>query len=166
MKTALEVRGLAADSTSVSYLWDHDTDILTAQLGDLPRRGGRCVSVDLEGSDGSWIILDVADGRLCRVEVAVWPTLRKRTIAIPPCPIESTAVRVGPVAAGRISTVEIDTLLLAEVDHAERILRFRLGRPRGIRTVRVARQGLLDIDTRDRLAGLWLLEVPPLPVFQ
>jgi hypothetical protein len=149
----------------VDYRWDEDTDILTAHVGGAP--GGRSLSVDVEGTDGSWLILDVADERIRGVEVAVWPTVRKRADLKPPDEIESVRVKVGrnDEPAG-VSAVEVDTPVAAESDHAERTIHFRLGPGRQVRTVRIARDMLLDIDSRDRLAGVWLLEVPPFPVSQ
>ena len=63
-----------------------------------------------------------------------------------------------------MSAVEVDTPVAAESDDDERTIHFRLGPGRQVRTVRIARDMLLDIDTRDRLAGVWLLDVPPFPV--
>ena len=146
----------------VDYRWDEDTDILTAKVGD--GAGGRSLSVDVEGSDGSWLILDVADERIRGVEVAVWPTVRKRTDLRPPDEIESVRVKVGRDAGPQtVNAVEVDTPVAAESDHSERTIHFRLGPGRQVRTVRIARDMLLDIDTRDRLAGVWLLDVPPFP---
>ena len=55
-------------------------------------------------------------------------------------------------------------LALQEVaDATERNFHFRLGKPRDSRTVRVARNLLVDVDEKCRIAGLWLLNVPPCP---
>jgi hypothetical protein len=149
----------------VDYRWDADTDILTAHVGD--GIGGRSLSVDVEGTDGSWLIIDVTDERIRGVEVAVWPTVRKRADLKPPDEIESARVKVGRHEnPGGAHAVEVDTPVAAESDHAERTIHFRLGAGRQVRTVRIARDMLLDIDNRDRLAGVWLLEVPPFPVSQ
>ena len=55
------------------------------------------------------------------------------------------------------------TDLTAEADPAERTIHFRLGRPRAFRSVRFGRDLLVDIDMQGHLAGLWLLNVPPVP---
>jgi hypothetical protein len=150
---------------AVDYRWDEDTDILTAKVSD--SANGRSLSVDVEGADGSWIILDVSDERIRGVEVAVWPTVRKRADLKPPDELESVHVKVGRNAMeAPVPAVEVDTPVAAESDDAERIIHFRLGPGRQVRTVRIARDMLLDIDTRDRLAGVWLLDVPPFPVSQ
>ena len=165
MNIPVRIEPWAGAPAPVDYRWDEDTDILTAQVGD--GKGGRSLSVDVEGSDGSWLILDVSDERIRGVEVAVWPTLHKRTDLKPPAEIESVHVKVGrDPSTSTVLAVEVDTPVAAESDHAERTIHFRLGRGREVRTVRIARDMLLDIDNRDRLAGVWLLDVPPFPVSQ
>jgi hypothetical protein len=149
----------------VDYRWDEDTDILTAQVEDATR--GRSLSVDVEGSDGSWLILDVSDERIRGLEVAVWPTVKKRADLRAPTEVESVTVKVGrdgETSGAGVSAVEVDTPVAAESDDDERTIHFRLGPGRQVRTVRIARDMLLDIDTRDRLAGVWLLDVPPFPM--
>jgi hypothetical protein len=159
----VRVEPLAGAPAPVDYRWDEDTDILTAQVGD--GAGGRSLSVDVEGSDGSWLILDVSDERIRGLEVAVWPTVLKRADLKPPDEVESVRVKVGRESAvGPVPSVEVDTPVAAESDHAERTMHFRLGPARQVRTVRIARDMLLDIDSRDRLAGVWLLDVPPFPM--
>ena len=162
MNIPVRVEPRAGAPAPVDYRWDEDTDILTAQVGD--SAGGRSLSVDVEGSDGSWLILDVADERIRGVEVAVWPTVRKLADLHPPDGIESVCVKVGRDATtNTVNAVEVDTPVAAEADDSERTIHFRLGPGRQVRTVRIARDMLLDIDSRDRLAGVWLLDVPPFP---
>lgn len=165
MNIPVRIEPFAGAPAPVDYRWDEDTDILTARVEGT--RGGRTVSVDVEGTDGSWLILDVSDERIRGVEVAVWPTVHKRSDLKPPEEIESVRVKVGRDHVENIlSAVEVDTPVDAESDRAERTIHFRLGPGRQVRTVRIARDMLLDIDNRDRLAGVWLLDVPPFPVSQ
>ncbi|HEX6315583.1 MAG TPA: hypothetical protein VFZ73_12020 [Gemmatimonadaceae bacterium] len=161
MNIPVRIEPWAGTPAPVDYRWDEDTDILTAQVGD--SRGSRSLSVDVEGSDGSWLILDVTDEHIRGVEVAVWPTVRRRADLKPPQEVESARVRVGHHSTASVAAVEVDTPVAAESDQAERTIHFRLGPGRQVRTVRIARDMLLDIDNRDRLAGVWLLDVPPFP---
>jgi hypothetical protein len=148
----------------VEYRWDPDTDILSAQLAGQGRGDGPSGSVDVEGSDGSWLLFDVAGGSIRGIEVAVWPTVRKRSELSPPGEIEDASVTIGRAErTGDVSALEVNTALAAESDHAERTIHFRLGPPRRTRTVRIARDLLLDIDGRNGLAGVWMLDVPPFP---
>lgn len=155
----------AADIPSpVEYRWDPDTDILTANLRSRSTADGMSGSVDVEGADGSWLILDVAEGCINGVEVAVWPNVRKRTGLAPPADVEHRRVVVGAGRTpARVSALEVDTDLAAESDRDERTIHFQMGPARRTRTIRIARDILLDIDGRDRIAGVWLLDVPPFP---
>ena len=153
----------AADA--VRFRWDADTEILSASIVD--RRGGGSVAttVELEGNDGSWVTLEMRAGRFCGVEVAVWPPVKARSTLLPP-----SAATVGhatlPTATvgATISDVEVDTLLAAESDRLERTFHLRVGAPRRSRAVRVGRDILLELDEANQLAGLWLLNVPPVPL--
>lgn len=164
MNIPVRVEPSVGNADSVVYTWDTDTDILSAvvrvpEVVDRPK----ATAVELEGSDGSWLILDVRAGRIRGVEVAVWPDVRKRPELTPPAEVEDGTVIVGAVEQGRRVAVEVNTRLQAEADRAERTIHFRLGAARETRTVRIARDLLVDIDRRDRMAGLWLLGVPPFP---
>ena len=148
----------------VEYRWDADTDILSATVRPDSARGGtRSTALELEGTDGSWLILDVREGHISGVEVAVWPNVHTRAGLAPPPAVEDATVIVGAVERSKRVSVEVDTRLAAEADRGERTIHFRLGATRETRTVRIARDILLDIDRRDRIAGLWLLDVPPFP---
>jgi len=148
----------------VEYRWDSDTDILSAVVrpADLAEKM-RATALELEGADGSWLILDVRAGRISGVEVAVWPDVKTRADLAPPSAVEDGTVIVAAVERGKRPSVEVDTTLAAEADRTERTIHFRLGATRETRTVRIARDLLVDIDRRDRIAGLWLLGVPPYP---
>jgi hypothetical protein len=113
---------------------------------------------------GTRLILDVNAGQISGVEIAVWPNVRKRAELSPPSTVEDACVVVGAVERGKRLAVEVETKLDAEADRAERTIHFRVGGSRETRTVRIARHLLLDIDGRNRIAGLWLLDVPPFPV--
>ena len=121
-------------------------------------------SVELEGADGSWLILDVAAGRINGVEVAVWPDVTKRLSLQPPQSVEDARISVPSRKSERgVASVEVETAVLAEADESERVFHFTLGRARRTRTVRCASDLLLDLDGTNHLAGLWLLNVPPFP---
>jgi hypothetical protein len=161
---AVELEPSSGNPPDVDYRWDPDTDILTANLR--PRAVGEGVSgsVEVEGKDGSWLILDIASGRINGVEVAVWPDVRKRSALQPPAAVEDARV-LFPTRRARagVAALEVNTHLMAEADHAERVIHFRLGALRETKTVRLGRDLLLDVDAESRLAGVWLLNVPPFP---
>ena len=167
MNIAVRIEPAAAAPAEVDYRWDPDTDILTASLRGSAAGEGMSGSLGVEGSDGSWIMFDVAKGRINGVEVAVWPEVRKRGSLQPPSTVEDASVTV-PSRASQpgIASLEMDTSLMAEADVAERNFHFAFGKPRPVRAVRIAQDILLDVDPRGRVAGLWLLNVPPFPADQ
>jgi len=164
VKIAVQVEPVSEPQAHVGYTWDADTDILSAQLRPPASGVGMSGSVGLEGVDGSWVILDVASGRINGVEIAVWPDVRKLPVLNPPANVEDARV-VLPAQASQaeIASLEMATRLVAEADSAQRNFHFRLGKLRESRTVRIARDLLLGLDEKSHIAGLWLLNVPPCP---
>ncbi|HEX3867669.1 MAG TPA: hypothetical protein VHV78_12990, partial [Gemmatimonadaceae bacterium] len=98
MKIAVQLEPSTETPADVAYRWDPDTDILSAQLSPGSKRNGGVEgmsgSVGLEGNDGSWLILDVNDGRINGVEVAVWPDVRPTPSLAPPSRVEEARVIV------------------------------------------------------------------------
>jgi hypothetical protein len=164
VKIPIEVEPANGSTPAVEYRWDADTEILSAQLN--PRLSGKGMdgSVELEGADGSWLILDVSSGRINGVEIAVWPDVRMQSGLRPPGSVEEGTVRV-PSRRSQpgLAALEVEIPVLAESDEAERVFHFTLGKRRQTRTVRLARDVLLDVDGSNNLAGVWLLNVPPFP---
>lgn len=149
---------------AVEYRWDPDTEILSAQLSPQVAGKGMSGSVELEGSDGSWLILDVTAGHINSVEVAVWPDVHKRRSLEPPGTVEDAHVMLAArKSQPDVAALEVETPMLAEADEFERVFHFVLGKRRQTRTVRCARDLLVDLDASNNLAGLWLLNVPPFP---
>ena len=165
MSIAVRVEPVDGTPSDVEYRWDTDTDILTANLRTQVVSEGPSGSVEIEGTDGSWLILDLNGGSVHGVEVAVWPEVRKRASLSPPGEITDGRVMLGGEGNG-IASIEMNTALAAEADESERTIHFRLGPSRQTKTVRIARDILIDVDGRDRIAGVWLLGVPPFPEAQ
>lgn len=167
MNIAVQLEPATGTPPEVDYRWDPDTDILSAQLRPRAVAEGSSGSLEVEGSDGSWLIIDLAAGRVNGVEVAVWPDVRKLPTLDPPPEVEDAHVMLpAHPASGGVANVEVNVPLMAESDTAERVIHFRLGKPRESRIVRVARVArdlLLEVDQHSRLAGVWLLNVPPFP---
>lgn len=149
----------------ISYRWDPETDILTGAVKDAEKGGaGLTGSVELEGSDGSFILLDVAGGAICGVEVVVWPDVRTIQSLQPPPNVKDGEV-VLPTRRSQpsVAAVEVDTALTIETNSAESVFHVRVGPARRIDVVRVADGLLVEVDDQNELAGLWLTDVPPFP---
>lgn len=167
MNIAVQVEPASGKLPEVEYRWDPDTDILTATLRAGAVGEGMSGSLELTGSDGAWVVLDVAKGGIGGVEVAVWPHVRKLGSLQPPATVEDARVVV-PARRSQpgVAAVEVNGALIAEADHAETTIHFKVGGAGQCRTVRIARDVMLDIDPRNRIGGLWLLNVPPFPADQ
>jgi hypothetical protein len=165
VKIAVQLEPATGSLPEVAYRWDADTDILSAQLS--PNGGGgdgMSGSVGLEGTDGSWLILDVDAGRINGVEVAVWPDVRNMPGFTTPSNVEDAHVVVPSRSSqASIASLEMATRVVAESDSAQRNFHFKVGSARGARTVRLGRDLLLDVDEKSQISGLWLLNVPPSP---
>ena len=148
----------------VEYRWDADTEILCAFLRTGGVAEGLTGAMDIEGEDGAWITLELTDGRLAAVEVAVWPDVKSvKKLEVPE--VAGTARLRVPASHGELTleAVEVDTAIRAVADAPERTIHFRIGPTRASRAVRVANDLLIEIDSRSRIAGLWFLNVPPFP---
>ena len=149
----------------ISYRWDPETDILTGAVKGADKAGaGLTGSVELEGSDGSFILLDVSGGAICGVEVVVWPDVRTSpALREPPDVKDGDVVLPTRRSQPTVAAVEVDTALTIETNAAESIFHVRVGPARRIELVRVADGLLVEVDEQNELAGLWLTTVPPFP---
>ena len=149
----------------VTYRWDPETDILTVTCKGVPKGNGMNGTVDLEGGDGSFVVIDVAGGSLRGVDVVTWPD-DVRTVAslqVPEASKEGQVTFPDRRSEPGIAAVEVDTPLTVDKNQNESVFHIRIGRQRPATVVRVADHMLVEVDKQSRIAGLWLLEVPPFP---
>ena len=149
----------------VTYRWDPETDILTVACKGTPKGSGMNGTVDLEGSDGSFVVIDVAGGALRGVDVVTWPE-DVRTLATlePPAATKNGQITFPDRRSQPgVAAVEVDTPLTVDKNPTESVFHIRVGRHKASSIVRVADHLLVELDKQSRLAGLWLLEVPPFP---
>jgi uncharacterized protein YuzE len=146
----------------VGYRWDLGTKILSARWSP-ERRGddGLSGSVGIEGADGSWVILDVEDGAICGVEIAVWPDVRDVVSLNPPLNIHDACIFVPSTSS--IASLQMATRVAVEAGASRQTYHFRVGGPRIGRTIRLASDLLLDVDEKSQISGFWMLNVPPCP---
>lgn len=159
------IESLKGKLPKVTYRWDAETDILSASCKTSARSSGMNGMVDLEGEDGSFVILDIASGMLRGLDVVAWPEdIRTDETLKVPSP-EKTARVVFPSRPSQpgVAAVEVDTNLTVEKNSDESVLHFRIGGQRPATVLAIADAMLLEIDKKSRLAGIWLLNVPPFP---
>jgi hypothetical protein len=160
-----QIEPLNGKLPKVSYRWDPETDILTVACKGVPKGNGMNGTVDLEGGDGSFVVIDVAGGAMRGLDVVTWPD-DVRTVASLAPPATSKEGQVtfpDRRSQSGIAAVEVDTALTVDKNESESIFHIRVGRQRASTVVRVADHMLVELDKQSRIAGLWLLEVPPFP---
>jgi len=149
----------------VAYHWDPETDILSVACKGGAKGSGMNGTVDLEGSDGSFIVLDIAGGLLRGLDVVTWPD-EVRTVEglVAPAPDrEGRVVFPSRRSQPEITAVEVDTAITVDKSPNESVFHMRVGRARPVSVVRVGDHLLVEVDKQSHLAGLWLIEVPPFP---
>lgn len=116
---ALEVRLeqlTESELPQLEYRWDVDTDILCAMLRPQGVSEGVSGSLDIEGADGAWLTLDLTDGRLAAIEVAVWPDVRSvETLTLPEI-AGCARVKVPSEHGEMLAAMEVDTAIRAVAD--------------------------------------------------
>ncbi|HET7565055.1 MAG TPA: hypothetical protein VFJ96_08685 [Gemmatimonadaceae bacterium] len=165
MKITMQVEPAGGELVPVEYRWDVDTAILIATFRE-PNNGANGVSgsIELAGKDGSWLILDLQGGSLGGVEVAVWPDVKHVTSLAPPSGVESVRMVVATTREKPgVTLLQMDTTLIAESDQEEHVIHFRIGSTPAARTVRIARDVLVDLSEQQTLRGIWMLNVPRFP---
>jgi hypothetical protein len=157
MNIDTRVEPLEGRLPTVEWRWDVETDILSG--GPRAWASGRG-SVEL--SDEGSVVLDVAGGVLCGLDVVVWPEVDTVPGLAPPAGARSGRV-VLPTKSARqvVSAVEVDTTLSVSATPDEKVVHLRIGGRRDVEVVRVADHLLVELDHKRRLAGFWLTEVPP-----
>jgi len=149
----------------VTYHWDPETDILSVACKGGGKASGLNGTVDLEGDDGSFVVLDVSGGALRGLDVVTWPD-DVRTVdalAAPEPDKEGRVVFPSRQSQPGVAAVEVDTALTVDRNQNESVFHIRVGRTRPASVVRVGDHLLVEVDKQSRLAGLWLLDVPPFP---
>lgn len=149
----------------MSYRWDPETDILTATCKPVSKGTGMSGTIDLQGSDGAFVVLDVADGTLRGFDIVTWPDDVPEVAGLAaPAPLEEGRLSfpARPSQPG-IAAVEVDTALQIDKNPGETVFHIRVGRARAVRPVRVADNLIVELDKQGRIGGLWLLDVPPFP---
>jgi hypothetical protein len=159
------IEPLGGKLPKVSYRWDPETDILTVSCKGVPKGNGMNGTVDLEGGDGSFVVIDVAGGALRGVDVVTWPddVRTVESLAAPEPSKEGQVTFPNQRSQPDVAAVELDTSLTVDKNDAESVFHIRVGQKRATTVVRVADHMLVEIDKQHRIAGLWLLEVPPFP---
>lgn len=165
MRFETRIEPLNGRLPKVTYRWDPETDILTVACKGVVKGNGLNGTVDLEGNDGSFVVLDVAGGYLRGLDVVTWPDdIRTvESLATPEPGRDGRVLFPRRQSQPGVAAVEVETGLTVEKNAAESVFHIRVGAKRPSTIVRVADHLFVEVDKHGRLSGLWLLEVPPFP---
>jgi hypothetical protein len=165
MNLEARIEPLGGTLPKVSYHWDPETDILSVTCKGGATASGLTGTVDLAGNDGSFVVIDVADGCVRGVDVVAWPDdVRSVADLAPPAATKDGRVVIpSPQSQPGVAALEVDTALTVETNAAESVFHVRVGRSRPATVVRVADRLLVEVDKQARIAGLWFVDVPPFP---
>lgn len=164
MSLSAQVEPLAGTLPRIAFKWDPETEILSGHFSGGDRSTGLTGTVELEGSDGSFAVLDVAAGVVRGLEVVVWPPVTVVVDLKVPTPKDRGRLSLpARVSQPGIAAIELETSLVAEKSGDQSVIHLRLGPKRKVTTVQLADNLLLDVAGDDEIAGFWLLGVPPFP---
>lgn len=165
MNYETKVEPLEGKLPKVTYTWDTETDILSVACKGTSKATGLNGTVDLQGDDGSFVVMDVAGGVLRGLDVVSWPDDVRvvADLAEPEGAKDGRVVFPSRQSQPGVAAVEVDTALTVDKNASESVFHIRVGRIRPTSVVRIADHLLVEVDKQSRLVGLWLLEVPPFP---
>jgi hypothetical protein len=164
MGFAAKVEKLDGKLPKIAYKWDSETEILSGQFKGGHKSGGLTGSVELEGAEGSFVVLDVLSGVVRGLEVVVWPETAVVADLTPPQPKSSgQLVMPGRTSQPGVAAVEVDTHLSASKRPDESVIHLLVGPRRKADVVQLADGLIAEVDEKGNIAGLWLTGVPPFP---
>jgi hypothetical protein len=161
MGLAAQVLALNGPLPTVQFTWDAETEILSGRLAGVDAGTGLTGSVELEGKDGSFVVLDVSDGVMRGLEIVVWPRVDGvPSLAAPEVEATGRLCIASRASQPGIAAVEMETALLIERSPDEATLHLRVGARRRVTATRLGDGLILEVDRRGEIAGFWLLGVP------
>lgn len=152
------------DLRQMEFRWNQETEILAGDLPGLVAEENASHTIELGGTQGSYMSLNVQDGILTGIEVVVWPRGHRVEDLSPP---EATRIgRLQVTVAGETASpdvVELEVPFFCTRDVNESRVHLAFGARRDVEAVALAKNLIAEIDRQGNLAGLWLTEIPRFP---
>jgi len=159
-----EIIPVDGELPTVSFLWDSKTEILAGTIAHRPDAESGTRTIELGGTRGSYLSLDLVGDVLAGVEVVVWPqgnVVDRLDVPAPERRGKLKIIRGG--SGGDPALVELGQPLTCLRTSDESTVCLRLADTEAQRVVAVADNLLAEVDGDGKLIGLWLLNVPPFP---
>ena len=164
MSLDARVEPLSGKLPVIAWRWDAETDILAGSFKGKEKAGGLTGTVELTDEEGSIAVVDVAGGIVRGLDVVVWPEVSTVPGLAPPAAATDGRVIIPsrPSQPG-IASLEVDTTLSVSTNPGESVFHVRIGTKREVEVVRIADTLMVEVDAKRRIAGFWLVNVPPFP---
>lgn len=155
---------LSGKLPTIAWQWDAETDILAGSFKGKEKGTGLTGTVELTDEEGSIAVVDVAAGVVRGLDVVVWPEVSTVPgLAAPTAAREGRVIIPSRPSQPGIASVEIDTTLSVSTNPGETVFHLRIGTRRDVEVIRIADNLLVEVDSKRRIAGFWLVNVPAFP---
>lgn len=164
MTIPIQVLPLEGELPRADFHWDSKTEMLASTIIYGEPAGSDFRTLELGGAHGSYVSLNLVNGLLTGIEIVVWPQGEIVDELSTPSAARNGQLKVDLSGHGNTAAVvELDGPLscLRTADESRVHLSFQ--REVSTEVVALAHNLMADVDDRDRLAGLWLVDVPPFP---
>lgn len=141
------------------FRWDPETEILSGRQDVSGTAEGFTGSWEIECPTGAVVVLETTGGVLGGIEVVVWPDVERAALTMPHAAPPGRIVLEAP-AGGTAGVVQVEAPIAAAATASETLVRVTFGTAPA-RSVRIARNVVVDLDAAGCLAGLWLDDLPP-----
>ena len=149
---------------TITWRWDAETDILAGSFKGKEKGAGLTGTVELTDEEGSIAVVDVAAGVVRGLDVVVWPEVSTVPgLSAPEAQREGRVIIPSRPSQPGIASVEVDTTLSVSTNPGETVFHLRIGTRRDVEVVRIADNLMVEVDQKRRIAGFWLVNVPPFP---
>lgn len=161
---ATEILPLEDELPLAAYRWDSKTEILAATLDSQPTGERDFRTVQLGGSQGAYVSLILVEDLLVGIEVVVWPHGEVVSeLAAPPAERSGRLKVDSRGEVTRSAVVDLDKPLSCARTADESRVHIVFAKPESSEVVALAQNLFAEIGDAGRLAGFWLVGVPPFP---
>jgi hypothetical protein len=160
----IQILPLEGELPQADFHWDSKTEILGSTITRQEATGSDARTLQLGGSHGSYVSLNLVDGCLAGVEIVVWPQGEIVDELGTPVAARKGQLKVSLSGLGNTSgVVDLDGPLSCTRTADESRVHVSFQRDVSTEVVALADNLLADVDEGGRLVGLWLVDVPPFP---
>lgn len=164
MTLATRIVPLRSRLPQIEFHWDFETEILTGRFPIVAPPAAESRTIELGDLGGAFVTLGLDAEVLIGLEVVVWPKSEVSSKLTPPQTGRQGRLELQlDEAARKAGVVDLTVELSCEKNDDESTIHLGVGEPREVDCVILAENLFAEVDAEGRLAGFWLLAVPPFP---